>query len=126
MIEHRTSVFEENSVVFMINTDIKIDDSDDFPKGHRASWSNRGKLAALKLVNRMQESMPKETYAEILVVNASKGENDEFIEVHIWGPISIRTIENITVKKPIKRTQKLFVNDLKNKLKRYGVGLKVI
>ena len=70
--------------------------------------------------------MPKETYAEILVVNASKGENDEFIEVHIWGPISIRTIENITVKKPIKRTQKLFVNDLKNKLKRYGVGLKVI
>ncbi len=125
MIEHRTSVFEENCVIFVQRHGIDLE-NEMVPKGYRASWENRGKIAAVKLLNNIQTDTLPEMYPKILLQNSSSSEEDNFIETHTWGPISLKTIGKITTDKPLKRPKKLILKALQKRLLEYDVILEVI
>ncbi len=125
MIEHRTSVFEENCVMFSMRHGIDLE-NDMVPLGFRASWEERGKIAAVKLVDSIHTDTLPEMYPNILLQNSSNSEEDNFIETHTWGPISLRTIEKITTDKPLKRPKKLILKALQKRLLEYDVTLEVI
>ncbi len=90
MIERRASVFEANSFEILVKKVVML--NEDVPKGLRSTWKRRGKLATSKLAPAFTELTTKVDYPAIL----DDGDKD-FIEVHVFGKISHRTIEKVVV-----------------------------
>jgi hypothetical protein len=118
MIAHRASVFEENSALFVERRKIKISRNPKVPKGYRASWDSRGKLCTAKLSGRIDSGTGPDKYSRLLLKAAATSEDDEFVEVHIWGPMTVLTMERVIVMAPqaSKRTRAI-----KSKLAKYNV-----
>jgi hypothetical protein len=97
MIAHRASVFEENSTLFVKRRGVAKARK---AKGYRATWTDRKKLCVAKLHGKIDSTTRADKYSEILLRQGIKPEDDEFVEVHIWGPFSVRTMERVIVMAP--------------------------
>lgn len=124
MIAHRSSVFEENSVLFMEHHAVKASRTPNMPQGFRAVWTDRDKLCVAKLASRIDYTTTPNQYSGLLLKQGSAPENDEFVEVHIFGPISVLTIEKVLVTTPKTRQRATIVKALKSKLAKHGVSVK--
>ena len=124
MIAHRTTVFEENSVLFMEHHNIKFSEANNLPRGCRATWEERGKLCVAKLAGRIDASTAPGAYSGILLRQGATSEDDDFVEAHIWGPMTIRTIERVILN-PRTRHQARAIKDRANmaRLAKFGVTL---
>ena len=122
MIAHRTSVFEENSVLFMKHHNIRIAESDQLPAGYRATWENRIQLCVAKLARRIDSSTRPEEYSAVLLRLGATREQDEFVEVHIWGPMTVRTLEEVTLTQP-KSVNRAILKTMRTKLEEANVRL---
>lgn len=102
MISHRTSVFEENSAIFMKRHGVRPN----VPKGYRAAWQERAKLCVAKLGERFDSGTVPGEYSRILLKQGATSNDEEFIESHTWGPITVLTMERVIVTEsnPSKRT----------------------
>jgi hypothetical protein len=123
MIADRASVLEENSVIFIERHDIKVSPKAKVPKGYRASWMYRSKVCIAKLAARIDSTTGPNEYSGLLLKGAASPEDDEFVEVHIYGPITVLTMAKVTVTIPNKRQRATVVRALKSKLARYGVSV---
>jgi len=121
MIAHRASVFEENSVLFMERHGVTLTQAEDLPQGYRAPWKDRGKLCVAKLAQKIDQGTPTDELPGILLRQGSTPEDDEFVEVHVGGPMTVRTLERVIVSKRMLRTGagKL----LRSKLVEFDVGV---
>jgi hypothetical protein len=101
MIGHRASVFEDNSVLFMGKHGVAMIDAHNLPKGFRAIWQDRDRLCVAKLHSKIAPDTTADKYQSILLRQGKKGnkEGDEFVEVHIWGPMTRRTFEQVIIRK---------------------------
>jgi hypothetical protein len=122
MIAHRATVFEENSILFMKHKNIELWTADSLPRGFRATWEDRALLCVAKLHGRLIDAEENE-YAQILLEQGSSAKEDQFIEVHIWGPMTIRTVAKMVLKdglrdEPMTAPLLAFVTD---KLIEYGI-----
>lgn len=125
MIAHRATVFEENSVLFMKHRGVRMDEAHGLPRGHRATWEERGKLCVAKLADRIDAAAPPGAYSGILLRQGSTSEDDDFVEVHVWGPMTIRTLERVIPNKPGSRHAAREITSRANKqrLAKFGVTL---
>jgi hypothetical protein len=105
MIAHRASVFEENSVLFLKRHSYNL------PAGHRASWEGRAKLCVAKLANAIEPSTPESQFPALMLRSGADSQNDDFVEVHIWGPMSLRTVERVHLRTPRKRAFRKALRD---------------
>lgn len=130
-IAHRTTVFEENSAVFV--KPIRVEKLRKAVIGYRASWDDRGKLSAAKVGGRGHLTT-KTTSAELpgvlLKQSAAPGDtnDDDFVEAHVWGPMTVRTIEHVEIRwrpndRHLSSPDLVYLEDT---LKRFGVTLEVI
>lgn len=125
MIAHRASVFEENSVLFMIHNGIKMVDASDLPPGYRATWYEREKLCVAKLAAKLHSSTKPDEYSSILLRQGKTSDDDEFVEVHIWGPMTIRTIQEVFFFTGRKHKLSSIINKAnKERLKKWGIDVK--
>jgi hypothetical protein len=53
-------------------------------------------------------------------------EDHEFVEAHIFGPVTVRTIEQVTISKGRKRADNVKVRKLQEELKKFGVKFRVV
>jgi hypothetical protein len=97
MTAHRTTVFEENDVLFVKKRNLLFSQLVDFPKGFRATWDDRGKLCLAKLGGAIQPSMTSADFAGLILRPGATTADDDFVEVHVWGPITIRAIEKVAL-----------------------------
>jgi hypothetical protein len=125
MIAHRSSAFEENSTMFMRRHGIKVSESYNLPRGYRAPWEERHKLCVAKLHRRIKADTPPDTYSEILLAQGATTAEDDFVEVHIWGALTMRTVKQVTITERPKYGQRAIINALKERLDKVVVGLKV-
>ncbi len=124
MIAHRASMFEENSILFMEHHDIKVSKAHELPLGYRATWENRGRLCVAKLANRIDDATPRGAYSGILLQPGSASEDDDFVEVHVWGPMTIRTVERVIFNKPTSRAAREITSRAnKQRMAKFGVTL---
>jgi hypothetical protein len=124
MIAHRASVFEENSVLFMKHHDIKVSKAHELPPGYRATWGERAKLCVAKLADRIDAATPRGAYSRILLRPGSASEGDDFVEVHVWGPMTIRTVERVIFNKPTSRAAREITSRAnKQRMTKFGVTL---
>jgi hypothetical protein len=121
MIAHRASVFEENSALFVERHKIEISRNPNLPKGHRATWDERAKLCVAKLSGKVDSTTRSDKYSGLLLKQGATSEDDEFIEVHIWGPMTALTMERVTVTDPKSRYRAIIIKAIKAKLAKHNV-----
>jgi hypothetical protein len=123
MIAHRASVFEENSVLFMEHHGVKVSRHPNVPKGYRAIWDQRAKLAAAKLAARIDSSTTPNQYSSLLLSEGAAPAAHEFVEVHIFGPMTVLTMANVKVTIPKAGQRTRIAKALRFKLAKYGVSV---
>ena len=125
MIAHRTSVYEENSILFFSKHFRRdLDDEPRLPRGYRATWDERSKLCVAKLTERIDASTPPGAYSGILLRPGSTSEDDDFVEVHVWGTMTIRTVEHVIPNKPTRHNSRKIKNRAnEQRLAKFGVTL---
>ncbi|HEY0324190.1 MAG TPA: hypothetical protein VGC66_24805 [Pyrinomonadaceae bacterium] len=121
MIAHRASVFEENSALFMERREIKITRNPNLPKGYRATWDERAKLCVAKLSGKIDSATRSDEYSALVLKQGATSEDDEFIEVHIWGPMTVLTMEKVVVTGPNPHYRATIVKAIKAKLAKHNV-----
>jgi hypothetical protein len=119
MIAHRASVYEENSAVAMKKH------AYDPPPGHRATWEERGKLCVAKLGDEVQSTTSPTEFPGLLLQPGVTPEEDRFVEVHLWGPMTIRTMERVAVMAP-RKGQKSAYSAIGARLRAIGVTWEVL
>jgi hypothetical protein len=122
MIAHRTSVFEENSVLFIKGHRIRAS-KPKVPNGFRATWADRAKLCIAKLAANIDSTTTPVEYSKLLLSHGATSADDKFVEVHIWGPISVLTMERVTVTAPRERHRATIIKAVKSKLAQHGVAI---
>lgn len=121
MIAHRASVFEENSALFMERRKIKISRTPNLPKGYRATWDERAKLGVAKLSGKIDSATRSDKYSALLLQQGATSEDDEFIEVHVWGPMTVLTMERVIVTDPKPHHRATIIKAIKAKLDKHHV-----
>jgi hypothetical protein len=128
LIERRASVFEENSLLFIKARKVTIDGADAMFRGHRAAWSDRVKLCIAKLAGALSTATKPGDFAGLLLRQVGTTGTDEFVEVHIWGSLTMRTAEKIVLTKS-KDTRRLArksrIAAMRDNLVKLGVGFEV-
>jgi hypothetical protein len=125
MIADRTSVFEENSVLFMKHHKIRMEQAHKLPRGYRATWAQRSKLCVAKLGHRILATTPADEFSGILLHTGARTEDDEFVEVHIGGSLTIRTLDRVILMEGNRRERKTIAKALEAKLGAFGVKLEI-
>lgn len=116
MIAQRATVFEDNSVLVYEQFGSSL------PTGLRAVWETRGMLAVAKLSACLAPDTLEEGFPGILLRQGVSSKDERFVEVHICGPMSIRTVEKV-LHKPRRKLSKAIVRELAGRLRRFGVAL---
>ena len=120
MICHRATVLHENAASWVRrHTGISP-----LPTGYRATWADRCKLAVAKLANQFLPGTTIDSFSHLLLKNGSGG-NDEFIEVHIWGPMTRRTFALVIVSQAVAKSSPGLVETMSVQLTIAGVPLGV-
>jgi hypothetical protein len=120
-VSHRTTVFEENTLVFCRKHRIVVGDPP--PNGHISTWEDRTRLAVAKLGSQLTDATTSADFANILVVQTGKTDSDEFLECHIYGRLSISNLESCWIAKPKSKEDKVLAARAKRKLRDAGVTM---
>ena len=121
MIADRTSVFEENSARFVERHAIRISRKSKVPQGHRATWSQRARLGVAKLHSKIDSTTTRDKYSDILLKTGATSADDDFIEVHVFGPITVLTMERVIVMAPQAFRRATIIRAIKSKLAKQDV-----
>lgn len=113
MIDFRTTLFTENSAAFVSNKKLIV------PPGHRSTWAQRGRLALAKLASALTASTVSADLSGILKTNAATSKGTKFVEAHTYGPVSIRTVEEVSMLQSAKPNAR--IGALKTKLRKFSV-----
>lgn len=120
MISHRTTAFEENSVLFTQKHDLGTS-SPELPKGFRSTWLERVKLCIAKLAHGIDSTIEPAQYSALLLKQGKTSADDDFVEVHVWGPLSILSMSEIKVTVPRQRQRMTIIKALRAKVTKHGV-----
>lgn len=94
MIGHRSTVFPENSALYFEKNPGK-------PRaGMRALWEDRHKTCVVKFASLVNAKTQNTDFASILVQGSVDGLTDQMVEVHVVGPVTIRTFDKVRIPKP--------------------------
>jgi len=89
-IAERATLLEENSYDFVETYAMRP--GDPIPPGYRSTWQDRHKLAVAKIAERIFETTLPDDHPALLLSSEGNYEDDDFIEVHIYGPFNPRAI----------------------------------
>lgn len=123
-ISHRTTVFEENTLVFCENHKIPVGQQP--PAGYRAVWENRHRVAAAKLYGEIDDRTETDEFPAILLKQKGGTDTDEFIEAHIYGKLDMMAVERFIAPKPKRKEDQILAKRFKRKLREAGVDIENI
>ena len=120
LIARRASVFEANPYDLTERLGWLL--TKPIPPGYRAPWNERHLLAKAKLHAELSASTKDADFPPILAFDRG-GTGSDFIEVHIYGPLSKYSVEKVIGPKPRTREDHLIFRRLDRKLSEIGVTL---
>lgn len=122
-IQARASVFE--SPLFAFAEKHKVTLGGDIPAGHRASWSQRARLAAIKFSRRISSAATIDEMQSLLLPQSDDTLSD-CVEVHVFGSISLHSIEKITFFPETDEEDRLMQQSVILRAKRQGINVDVV
>lgn len=121
-IAHRASLFHDNSAVLMarLRYDVLL--------GFRATWEDRTMLCVAKIAEHLQSDTLTSSFPGLLMQIGMTSEDERFVEVHIWGSITRRSLEKVRfVALPgTERPSQGRLKALRDRLAEIGVPLEVL
>lgn len=120
-IKERATVFEGNSFLFCQRQRVVAGTPP--PAGYRAIWQERDRLAAAKLHAAVGPATGPEEFPGILLKAGQQTDEDDFIEVHIYGPLHRRGIERVVGRTPKRKADQVMLADLRKRLRDVGIRL---
>ena len=75
-----------------------------------------------KLSQRIHSTTQTDEYSALLLRQGATTEEDEFVEVHIWGPLTVRTIEQVILTDP-KSVPRATIRTIRKKLEEAKVKI---
>ena len=117
MIAHRASVYEENSALSMKRHAYVV------PPGHRATWEDRARLCVAKTAGEIEASTPAGRFPRLLLEEGATAAEDRFVEVHIWGAMTIQSVERVVVGKTRRQSVR---KSLRDRLAAFGAVLQEV
>jgi len=124
VISHRTTVFEENALVFCEKHPFQV--GQEPPAGYRTVWEDRHRLAAAKLHVEINDRTEPDKFAGILLKQKGRTDTDEFIEAHIYGKLDLKAVERFIAPKPKRKDDRVLAQRLKRKLREAGAEIENI
>jgi hypothetical protein len=116
---HRASLLVDNSFVFHRRYG---GDRQELPKGFRATWSERGRLALIKVAEDLAASTTSTAYPELLMGDAGDRALDRFVEVHIYGAWDHQAIFRVRGPRVFSTDYENFqLQELRARLDRLGI-----
>jgi len=128
LIAYRASLYESNNVIHTVITqDLRMGDAASMPAGHRATWDGRDKLVVVKHANHLESEaqMKPDVFATVLLHNGATTRDDDFVEVHIYGPMSVYTISKVRIARQGNRRLLARIAELRKLLADRGIPLEV-
>jgi hypothetical protein len=117
-VKDRASLLEENSYDFVERHNVK---KGRIPPGYRSVWQERHKLTVAKLATQVSSTTIEKDYPQLLLPAATDRLSDEFIEVHIFGPLDISAIESVRGKSALgKKADQALVANVKAWVRKAG------
>ena len=95
LISHRASLFDQNTLMWMLERDPKFSEGDLGASGLRAPWQARGMLAVAKKGPLIDSELQPCSFPSLLMSSGESSRRDDFIEVHIWGMMTVECIESV-------------------------------
>ena len=103
----------------------RLVESGSMPNGHRSTWAKRGKLCVAKLAAQITPNTTPEDFQSILMKQGKKPAEDVFVEVHVFGPMTIRTFEKVVITRQGRHPSKAKIDALRMLLANCGTQLEV-
>ena len=103
-IAHRTSVFEENLLVYYRKNLIPAGQPP--PPGLRAVWNDRHRLAVAKLHGEIHPNTSDASFAALFLKPKGATDADEFIEAHVYGMLDVKAVERFVAPKPLTKADR--------------------
>jgi hypothetical protein len=126
MVKHRTSLYTDNNVVFTVyEQKAAMADAENLERGHRATWDERHKLCIAKLGSGLDAKLAPGDFAKLLLQQGRTTKDDRFVELHIWGPITIRSVQSVRVRQRHNRPRKVQLRDVQRLLATYNIVLEI-
>lgn len=98
-VNDRATFLDENSYKFWETHKFK---GGTLPRGYRAVWGDRYKLAVAKLAHRVTEKTIDGEFSRILLSNTGDRKTDEYIEVHLFKGFTNRAVASVTGSSRVK------------------------
>jgi hypothetical protein len=124
LIANRSSAMEGNSVLFAEKHRGRQGKINRVPFGYRSNWGRRVQLGVAKLANQIDGTTTSDKYSEILLRQGASSSLDEFVEIQIWGSVTVLTIEEVTIDTPKFKLEGIRIKTVESKLKNVGVKVK--
>jgi len=118
MIAHRASCFEGNTAVLYKR-------QRSFDSCLRSTWPERNRICTAVFGEKIDDDTEYNDFPTILVDVAENRVDDQFIEVHIFGPMTAKTFESVRIDgKNHSNREKVYLNVMVQKL--VGVKIEVV
>lgn len=95
-IADRASAMVMNSVLLKEKYPGRQSSPNRIPLGYRSNWEARFKLSIAKLGKKIGRGTRKDRFPGILLRRGADTADDEFIEVQIWGPVTVKAVQTVT------------------------------
>ena len=89
------------------------------PAGYLSTWADRSKLAVAKLAGKIDAGTPEGDFARILLSRGATSADDEFIELHVFGMMTVRTFEKVVLTQR-KNTSRTVLRATEADVKKWG------
>lgn len=116
---YKATVLEENSFDFVAKHPETLIESTP-PKGYRATWEKRHLLATAKLASKI--TLKPQNWAELLLKSNGDRQQDEFMEVHIYGAFDKQAVTTVAVpKQPKNETERVAVEAIRDYAAKFNI-----
>jgi hypothetical protein len=114
MIENRASVFDSNTLIWLLDKSPRFEEILDVSPGYRATWGDRARLAVAKLAPLIRHGLSIDEFDDVLLHRGANTKEDDFIEVHIWGKLTSWTIQSVHLGEGKDDTEHLYLNSIRD------------
>jgi len=98
-------------------------DAEHLDRGHRAIWDERTQLCVAKLASKLPAVASSNDFPGLILEQGATTSDDRFVELHIWGSLTIRSVERVRIKRKRHRPLKAAIKDVSRLLQAFNVGV---
>jgi hypothetical protein len=129
MIARRSSLFITNSARIVRDSGM-VRGAKIAKQGDRSTWADRAKLAVVKCGGSMQSTTNPAEFGRRLLTQAASSGDEEYVELHVFRPMTIRTVSRILVHRNVagsgrRKLSKAILKAVNTDLRKNGSGLQV-